>query len=424
MGYIGNQPAETPVVEILETDFKIGEDDQTKIDFADANTINFHANNAKEMVLAENSLSPGTSDGTALGTASLMWSDLFLASGSVINLNNGNVTITHSSNTLTVAAATVAFTASTAVTVSNDLKLSSDSAILSLGADDDATLTHDGTTGLTIAANPITLDSGADIVLDAAGNDFNFKAGGTEVLRITNSSSDVIIKPIVDAKDLIFQQRDGTEVARVEDNGTFNIVTDKLAINGTAVTATAAELNLIDGGTSVGGSITLADADGFVVNDDGTMKTIPASDVKTYAGISGDITLGTDEKLILDTTPSDDDGSGVVIKGTIASGVNAGETVYLKSNGEYARADKNAESTMPAVGVALEASGSNKKILVFGVIRNAGFSLTQGEEVYQSDNGFMTSTVPGSGDFLQRLGVALDSTHVLFTPSLDVIEHA
>ena len=72
--------------------------------------------------------------------------------------------------------------------------------------------------------------------------------------------------------------------------------TDALSINGTAVTSTAAELNildgvtataselnLLDGGTSVGSSITLADADGFVVNDGGTMKTIPASDVKTYA---------------------------------------------------------------------------------------------------------------------------------------------
>ena len=27
----------------------------------------------------------------------------------------------------------------------------------------------------------------------------------------------------------------------------------------------------------------MADADGFVVNDGGTMKTIPASDLKTYA---------------------------------------------------------------------------------------------------------------------------------------------
>ena len=49
------------------------------------------------------------------------------------------------------------------------------------------------------------------------------------------------------------------------------------------VTATAAELNLLDGGTSVGSSITVADADGFVVNDGGTMKTIPATDIKTYA---------------------------------------------------------------------------------------------------------------------------------------------
>ena len=63
------------------------------------------------------------------------------------------------------------------------------------------------------------------------------------LLKISNSSSDVIIKPIVDTKDLIFQQRDGTEVARIEDNGTFNVVDDKLAINGTAVTASASDIN-------------------------------------------------------------------------------------------------------------------------------------------------------------------------------------
>ena len=54
----------------------------------------------------------------------------------------------------------------------------------------------------------------------------------------------------------------------------------------TAITATPAELNLLDGGTSVGGSITIADTDGFVVNDGGTMKTIPASDINTYVGDS------------------------------------------------------------------------------------------------------------------------------------------
>ena len=182
-------------------------------------------------------------------------------------------------------------------------------------------ITIDGTE-IDLSSGDLTVDVAGDIILDADGGDFKFQDGGTEILRITNSSSDVIIRPVVDAKDLIFQQRDGTEVARIEDNGTFNVVTGKLAINGTAitstaaelnildgvtstaaelnildgvtstaaelnildgVTATASELNLLDGDTSVGSSITLADADGFIVNDNGTMKTIPASDVKTYA---------------------------------------------------------------------------------------------------------------------------------------------
>jgi len=156
-------------------------------------------------------------------------------------------------------------------------------------------ITIDGTE-IDLSSGDLTVDVAGDIDLDAGGGDFKFSVGGTEILRVTNSSSDVIIRPVADAKDIIFQQRDGTEVARIEDNGTFNVVTDKFAINGTAVTSTAAELNildtatvtagelnLLDGDTSVGSSITVADSDGIIVNDAGTMKTIPASAVKTYA---------------------------------------------------------------------------------------------------------------------------------------------
>ena len=125
--------------------------------------------------------------------------------------------------------------------------------------------------------------------LDASDGNFKFSVSGTEILRISNSSSDVVIKPIVDEKDIIFQQRDGTEVARIEDNGTFNVVTGKLAINATAVTTTAEELNLLDGDTSVGSSITVADADGVVVNDGGTMKSVPASDFRTYILPAGSV---------------------------------------------------------------------------------------------------------------------------------------
>jgi hypothetical protein len=50
-------------------------------------------------------LSPSANDGGALGSTALMWSDLFLASGAVLNWNNGDVTLTHSANTLAFAGA-------------------------------------------------------------------------------------------------------------------------------------------------------------------------------------------------------------------------------------------------------------------------------------------------------------------------------
>ena len=80
MAYIGNKP---PVVSNLISDIKIGEDDQTKIDFETADEIHFYAANAHEITLAANEFSPNISDGIALGTGTKMWSDLFLASGAV-----------------------------------------------------------------------------------------------------------------------------------------------------------------------------------------------------------------------------------------------------------------------------------------------------------------------------------------------------
>jgi hypothetical protein len=59
-------------------------------------------------ITASANFTPTASDGAALGTSSLMWSDLFLASGSVVNWNNGNVTLTHSAGALTLAGGTLA----------------------------------------------------------------------------------------------------------------------------------------------------------------------------------------------------------------------------------------------------------------------------------------------------------------------------
>ena len=63
-----------------------------------------------EVTLTATALSPTTSDGSALGTSSLMWGDLFLATGAVINFNNDDVTVTHAADVVTVANATAAAT--------------------------------------------------------------------------------------------------------------------------------------------------------------------------------------------------------------------------------------------------------------------------------------------------------------------------
>ena len=52
------------------------------------------------------------------------------------------------------------------------------------------------------------------------------------------------------------------------------------------VTSTATELNIMDGGTAAS-SVTLADADRLVTNDDGTMKQVALSTLKTYLTSAG-----------------------------------------------------------------------------------------------------------------------------------------
>jgi len=54
------------------------------------------------MTLTGSVVAPDADDGAALGSTSLKWSDLFLASGAVVNFNSGDVTLTHSTGTLTM----------------------------------------------------------------------------------------------------------------------------------------------------------------------------------------------------------------------------------------------------------------------------------------------------------------------------------
>jgi len=101
-------------------------------------------------------------------------------------------------------------------------------------------ITIDGTE-IDLSSGDLTVDVAGDIILDAAGNDLSFAAGGTTVLTITNSSSDVVVKPIVDTKDLIFQQRDGTEVMRIEDGAYMSLAA--MAVNPEATLTDASTIS-------------------------------------------------------------------------------------------------------------------------------------------------------------------------------------
>ena len=96
--------AQTGITSAYNASLKVCRDADNLVDFATTdNKIILRVEGVNEVELVQNALSPVTSDGVALGTGSLMWSDLFLASASVINFNNGDVTITHAANTLTIA---------------------------------------------------------------------------------------------------------------------------------------------------------------------------------------------------------------------------------------------------------------------------------------------------------------------------------
>ena len=69
-------------------------------------------------------------------------------------------------------------------------------------------ITIDGTE-IDLSSGDLTVDVAGDIILDADGDDFFFAAAGTNFGKITNSSSDFLIRSLVEDKDIIFKGADG-----------------------------------------------------------------------------------------------------------------------------------------------------------------------------------------------------------------------
>ena len=159
---------------------------------------------------------------------------------------------------------TIASSAKINLTATSDVHIPNNVGIVFGG--DSEKIEGDGT-DMTISANNLTIDAAADITLDADGADIKFADGGTNLLGFANSSSDVVIKPLVDAKDIIFHQYDGTSILEINDGG-YALFT-AAALN--------AEIALSDGGSiswnaltqpvakvTLGGNRTLGAASGGV----------------------------------------------------------------------------------------------------------------------------------------------------------------
>mgnify|MGYP003633573455 FL=1 len=136
----------------------------------------------------------------------------------------------------------------------------------------------DGTT-IALSTGDLTVDVAGDIILNADGDDFKFQNAAVNLLTITNSSSDAVIKPATDAKDIIFQQFDGTAVMTVEDNVS-------LAINNDITVAGRASGHVVDNTNSF--SFDLATGNDFITTSN-TNSAITFTNAA--AGQSGNIKL-------------------------------------------------------------------------------------------------------------------------------------
>ena len=181
------------------------------------------------------------------------------------------------------------------------------------------------------------------------------------------------------------------KIVHCDGGGTNAVVTDitstldiaSLKLGGTAVTSTGAELNLMDGGTTVG-TDAVADDDGIVTNDGGTMKQTKVQTFSTYfnqnlveaksaLSVSGTVTV----------TPSG--ATSVYQPLVVASG---SQTVRVAVTnlvaGQYVIIDKTTtansmtidwtnNSAVTSSGISLGSSAE----LGIGIFNGSGFSFTE-----------------------------------------------
>jgi hypothetical protein len=223
---------------------------------------------------SEDKFALGTTTDNASSTGNLN-----MTTGTLVANVEGNVTgnLTGTASTATVA---------TTVTISDNESTDEDNAIIftaggdvdggNIGLESDGDLTYNPSTGrLTATQLSGTIQTAAQTNVTSLGT--------LTALTVDNVAIDGTTIGHTSDTDLITLTSGVVTVA-----GEVSMTT--LDLGGTNVSSTAAEINIIDGDTTAS-STTLANADRLVVNDDGTMKQVALTDVKTYltsAGFSTD----------------------------------------------------------------------------------------------------------------------------------------
>ena len=187
----------------------------------------------------------------------------------------------------------------------------------------------------------LLLDADADTSISADTDDrIDFKIANVEHFSFSNSSGDTVIKPMVDAKDIIFQQYDGNKVLEINDGGFVGVGGNSNA---------AGEIRIFedtdDGNNYVGlkvGNVTTAytlvfpNADG----SNGQAMVTNGSGVLSFTDVSSaadDISAG-DAAINLTTTAGDitidaqGNDTDIILKGTDGSS----DTTFLTIDGSAA----------------------------------------------------------------------------------------
>jgi hypothetical protein len=189
--------AQTNITSILATDVKIGEDDQTKIDFETADTINFYAGNEKQLILTDGALTPGADNILDLGSSGVEFKDGFFDGTVTADAFAGPLTGDVTGN-VSGTAATVTTAAQSNITSLGTLTtLTIDNVILNgttIGHTDDTDLITlaDGIATVAGEISVTTLDIGGTNVAATAA-ELNIMDGNTNATSTTLADADRLV---------------------------------------------------------------------------------------------------------------------------------------------------------------------------------------------------------------------------------------